>query len=63
MPESPRWLLSQNRLAEAETVIRKMAHVNKKTLPPGYFNQFKVHENMHSIIISLKNINSIDCVL
>jgi len=42
LPESPRWLLSQNRMVEAEQEIRKMARINKRTIPPDYFKQFQV---------------------
>jgi len=33
MPEPPRWLIQNNRLKEAETVVRRMAKVNDKKLP------------------------------
>lgn len=45
MPESPRWLLSQNRINEAEVEIRRIARINKKFLPPGYFDKFKVNKH------------------
>ncbi|GFO07324.1 solute carrier family 22 member 3-like [Plakobranchus ocellatus] len=34
-PESPRWLLDNGRYQEAEQVIQKIAHSNKKTVPAG----------------------------
>lgn len=34
LPESPRWLLLQGRVSEAEDVIRRAAEINGTTLPP-----------------------------
>jgi hypothetical protein len=46
LPESPRWLLSQNRLDDAEVEIRKMARINGRQLPANYFTDLKVRSSL-----------------
>ncbi|KAL8581706.1 hypothetical protein ACOMHN_043124 [Nucella lapillus] len=35
VPESPRWLVSKNRIPEAMVTLKKVAEVNGRTCPPG----------------------------
>ncbi|CAG0922428.1 unnamed protein product [Notodromas monacha] len=55
IPESPRWLLTQNRIEEAEEIVQKMAKVNKVPIPPGYLKSMvSVHSNHHNALVTLR---------
>ncbi|XP_050733892.1 beta-alanine transporter-like isoform X2 [Eriocheir sinensis] len=50
LPESPRWLLANGRVDEAEKIMEKMARVNGKKLPQNYManlrRKFEVEQYM-----------------
>jgi len=42
IPESPRWLLSKNRIDEAEVIVQSMAKMNGKTVPTNFLRKMEV---------------------
>jgi hypothetical protein len=42
IPESPRWLLSKNRIDEAEEIVQTMARMNGKELPKNFLRKMEV---------------------
>ncbi|XP_012279081.1 carcinine transporter isoform X2 [Orussus abietinus] len=51
IPESPRWLLSKNRIDEAEVIVQHMASVNGKTVPKNFLRKIEAE------ILRNKNIS------
>lgn len=42
IPESPRWLLSKNRIDEAEVIVQHMARVNGRRVPTNFLRKMEV---------------------
>ncbi|XP_008549084.1 organic cation transporter protein [Microplitis demolitor] len=57
IPESPRWLLSKNRIDEAEVIVQHMARVNRKTVPTNFLRKIEM-ETLKKRGISCNGRNS-----
>ncbi|KYN04915.1 Organic cation transporter 1 [Cyphomyrmex costatus] len=61
IPESPRWLLSKNRIDEAETIVQQMAKINGKTVPTNFLRKMEVEIlKRQGISCNGRNSNDID---
>ncbi|XP_063073409.1 solute carrier family 22 member 4-like isoform X2 [Engraulis encrasicolus] len=69
VPESPRWLLSQGRVEEAEAILRKAARMNKVAVPEVIFTPTEImeakakQEKKHSMLDILRNGNAMALII
>ncbi|XP_071957174.1 organic cation transporter protein-like [Antedon mediterranea] len=47
IPESPRWLVLQNRQEEAKLILQKIAKKNKKEFPEGFIEKIQIQQDLH----------------
>uniref|UniRef100_A0A3Q4GJB1 Solute carrier family 22 member 5 n=1 Tax=Neolamprologus brichardi TaxID=32507 RepID=A0A3Q4GJB1_NEOBR len=57
IPESPRWLMTQGRVKEAEAIVREAASKNKVQAPPVIFKESEMAINIGYFGLSLNTSN------